>query len=64
MWIPANYTITQQRDSSYMQYDKTYQIDMLEEVTLTDTLGFVAVKDSLFKNSDRYQTLVKFLWAK
>jgi len=55
----GKYTITQQRDSSYMQYDKTYQIDMLEEVTITDTLGFVAVKDSLFKNSDRYKQMMK-----
>jgi len=55
----GNYTITQQRDSSYMEYDKTYGIDLLHEVTLTDTLGFVAVKDSLFKGSDRYKELMK-----
>ena len=54
----AKYTITQQRDSSYMAYDKNYGIDLLQEVTLTDTLGFVAVKDSLFKNSDRYKTMM------
>ena len=55
----GKYTITQQRDSSYMEFDKTYQIDLLQEVTLTDTLGFVSVKDSLFKNSDRYKNLMK-----
>ncbi len=54
----GNYTITQQRDSSYMEYDKTYGIDLLREVTITDTLGFVAVKDSLFKNSDRYKQMM------
>lgn len=54
----GRYTITQQRDSSYMEYDKTYGIDLLQEVTITDTLGFVAVKDSLFKNSDRYKNLM------
>jgi type II secretory pathway pseudopilin PulG len=55
----GRYTITQQRDSSYMEFDKTYGIDLLQEVTLTDTLGFVAVKDSLFKNSDRYKNMMK-----
>lgn len=54
----GSYTITQQRDSSYMEFDKTYGIDMLQEVTIIDTLGFVPVKDSLFKNSDRYKTMM------
>ena len=55
----GKYTITQQRDSSYMEFDRVYQIDMLKEVTIIDTLGFVAVKDSLFKNSDRYKQMMK-----
>lgn len=55
----ANYTITQQRDSSYMEYDKTYQIDMLKEVRLIDTLGTVSVKDSLFGEDGRYKNLAK-----
>ncbi|HEA23603.1 hypothetical protein LCGC14_1283910 [marine sediment metagenome] len=55
----ANYTITQQRDSSYMEYDKTYQIDMLKEVKLIDTLGTVSVKDSLFGEDGRYKNLAK-----
>ena len=59
----ANYTITQQRDSSYMEYDRVYQIDMLKEVTIIDTLGFVAVKDSLFKNSDRYKQMMNVPYA-
>ena len=59
----ANYTITQQRDSSYMEYDRVYQIDMLQEVTIIDTLGFVAVKDSLFKNSDRYKQMMNVPYA-
>lgn len=54
----GNYTITQQRDSSYMEYDQTYGIDLLREVTIIDTLGFVAVKDSLFKGDDRYRTMM------
>ncbi len=55
----GQYTITQQRDSSYMEYDKTYGIDLLREVTIIDTLGFVPIKDSLFRGSDRYKTMMK-----
>lgn len=55
----ANYTITQQRDSSFMEYDETYQIDMLKEVKLIDTLGMVSVKDSLFGEDGRYKNLAK-----
>ncbi|MDT7827295.1 hypothetical protein RQM65_01280 [Pricia sp. S334] len=55
----ANYTITQQRDSSYMEYDQTYQIDMLKEVKIIDTLGTVSVKDSLFGEDGRYKNLAK-----
>lgn len=48
------FTLIQKRDSSYMEYDRTYRIDMLREVVVVDTLGFVPVKDSLFKNSNVY----------
>ncbi|UNY98656.1 hypothetical protein MQE36_16450 [Zhouia spongiae] len=54
----AKFTITQQRDSSFMAYDETYRIDMLKEVVIIDTLGFKSVKDSLFKSSDRYKTMM------
>lgn len=54
----GKYVITQQRDSSYMEFDKTYQIDMQREVVIIDTLGFVSVKDSLFKNDDRYKNMM------
>ncbi|MBT8235678.1 MAG: hypothetical protein KJO04_05775 [Bacteroidia bacterium] len=54
----GKYTITQQRDSSYMEFDKTYGIDLLREVTLVDTLGFVSVKDSIFKGDDRYKSMM------
>ena len=30
---------------------------MLREVIVTDTLGFVPVKDSLFKNTNRYEKM-------
>jgi|TARA_A100001011_G_scaffold388884_1_gene469364 hypothetical protein len=53
----AEFTITQKRDSSYMEYDRIYRIDMLREIIVTDTLGFVSVKDSLFANSLDYKDM-------
>ncbi len=55
----AQYTLVEKRDSSYLEYDRTYRIDMLKEVVVIDTLGFASVKDSLFKNSDRYKNMAK-----
>ncbi len=54
----GNYTITQQRDSSYMEFDKTYGIELLKQIKIIDTLGFISVKDSLFKKDDRYKSLM------
>ncbi|APQ16290.1 hypothetical protein [Maribacter hydrothermalis] len=54
----GKYVITQQRDSSFMEFDKAYGIDLLKEVKIIDTLGFVSVKDSLFKKDARYKTLM------
>jgi len=51
------FTLIEKRDSSYMEYDKNYRIDMLREVIVIDTLGFVPVKDSLFKNTMRYKNM-------
>ncbi len=59
----GRYTITQQRDSSYMEFDKTYGIDMLKEITIIDTLGFVNIKDSLFKGDTRYKTMMNIPFA-
>ncbi len=59
----GQYTITQQRDSSYMEFDKVYGIDLLREVTIIDTLGFVKVKDSLFRGDDRYKTMMNVPFA-
>ena len=53
----AEFTITQKRDSSYMEYDRIYRIDMLREVIVTDTLGFVSVKDSLFAINLDYKNM-------
>ncbi len=54
----GKYTITQQKDSSFMRFDKNYQIDLQVDTVLIDTLGFVSVKDSLFKNDDRYKSMM------
>ena len=40
-----------------MEYDRTYRIDMLKEVIVVDTLGFVPVKDSLFKDTDQFRNM-------
>ena len=49
--------LLRKRDSSYLEYDRTYRIDMLREVIVIDTLGTVSVKDSLFSKSDRYKKM-------
>ena len=54
----GDYTITTQRDSSFMRYDKAYQIDLQVDTVVIDTLGTVSVKDSLFKKDDRYKTMM------
>ncbi len=54
----GKYVITTQRDSSYLEFDKAYGIDLLKEVKIIDTLGYVSVKDSLFGGSDRYLSLM------
>jgi len=53
----AEYTITQQRDSSFRYYDNVYRIEMEKDTVVIDTLGFVSVKDSLYGGSDRYKDL-------
>jgi len=53
------FILIEKRDSSYLEYDRTYGIDMLKEVVLIDTLGTVNVKDSLFSNNDDYVNMAK-----
>ena len=53
------FTLIEKRDSSYLEYDRIYRIDMLKEVVVVDTLGFVSVKDSLFKNNTSYKDMKK-----
>lgn len=53
------FTLLEKRDSSYLEYDRVYRIDMLKEIVVIDTLGFVSVKDSLFKNNTSYKEMNK-----
>ena len=43
---------------------KQFGIDMYTDIVIIDTLGFVSVKDSLFKNSNRYKTMMNVPAAK
>ncbi len=53
------FTVIEKRDSSYLEYNRTYRIDMLKEVEIVDTLGFVLVKDSLFGDNESYKMMAK-----
>jgi hypothetical protein len=57
----AEFTITQRRDSSIVDAELTKRyggVTTYKEITVIDTLGFASVKDSLFKGSDRYKTMM------
>ncbi len=57
----AQFTITQRRDTSVIDIELTRRyggVTTTKTIILIDTLGFVPVKDSLFKNSDRYKTMI------
>lgn len=56
----AQYTLTQRRDSTILDEKRTqaYGVDMYKEITIIDTLGFVAVQDSLFGKSAHYKNLM------
>jgi hypothetical protein len=56
----GEFTITQRRDSRVKDavMSKQFGIDMFKDIVVIDTLGKVSVKDSLFKNSDRYKTMM------
>lgn len=56
----AKFTITQRRDSTILDevLTKQFGVDMFKEIVVIDTLGYVPVKDSLFKKSMRYKTMM------
>ena len=53
----GQFTLIEKRDSSFLEYDRTYRIDMLREIIVIDTLGTVPVKDSLFGTSLTYKNM-------
>lgn len=55
----AKFTLTQRRDSSFIRYNKVLRIDEPKDTVVVDTLGYAAVKDSLFGGTDRYKTMMK-----
>jgi len=54
----AKFVITQQRDSSFMRFNNTSKIDENIDTVVIDTLGFVPVRDSLFKQDLRYKDMM------
>ncbi len=54
----AEFPIVQQRDSVVKKFDKFRNIEVEEEIIVFDTLGYVPVKDSLFKNDTRYKEMM------
>ncbi|MBU2927201.1 hypothetical protein [Winogradskyella psychrotolerans] len=53
--------ITQRRDTLVLDEEKTKLfggVETMKTLTLIDTLSFYSVKDSLFKGSDRYKTMM------
>jgi len=54
----ARFPIIQQRDSVVKKFDKFRNIEVEEEIIIIDTLGYIPVKDSLFKNDNRYKEMM------
>jgi len=57
----AKFTITQRRDSSVLDIEKTKRfggVETFSDIVIIDTLGFVPVKDSLFGADPRYKTMM------
>jgi hypothetical protein len=56
----ADFTITQRRDSSIVDQEMTkrYGVTSYKDLLIIDTIGTVPVKDSLFKGSTRYKTMM------
>lgn len=57
----AEYTITQRKDSSVLDAEMTKRfggVETYKDIVVVDTLGTESVKDSLFKKSTRYKTMM------
>ena len=48
----AKFTIKQQRDSSFVRFDKQLRIDRSVDTVVFDILGYESIKDSLFSSID------------
>ena len=63
----AEFILTQRRDTSVLDVEMTKRfggVETFKEEVLIDTLGFVSIKDSLFKGSDRYKAMMNVPGAK
>ncbi|WCO03073.1 hypothetical protein [Psychroserpens ponticola] len=63
----AKFTITQRRDSTVLDIEKTKRfggVETFSDIVIIDTLGFVPVKDSLFGVDTRYKTMMNVPGAK
>jgi len=59
-----NYTITQQRDSSYLEYDKNFWYRYVcGSLKLVITLGTVSVKDSIIQKGRSFKTMMNVPFA-
>lgn len=56
----AEFVVTQRRDTTVLdeEYRATYGVDEYKSETIIDTLGYTPVKDSIYKGSDRYKTMM------
>lgn len=56
----GKFTIVERRDSSILDVAMTrhFGVDTYKDIVIVDTLGYVPVKDSLFKTSTRYKTMM------
>lgn len=55
------FTLTQRRDSSIVDEELTKRyggVTTYKDIIITDTLGYASIKDSLFKTSTRYKTMM------
>ncbi|WP_299886451.1 hypothetical protein [uncultured Lacinutrix sp.] len=63
----GKFAIIERRDSSVIDEELTKAyggVETRKEITIIDTLDFVSVKDSLFKNSNRYKTMMNVPFGK
>lgn len=58
----ASFTLTQRKDSSILDVEMTQRfggVEMYKDIVVIDTIGTSSVKDSIFKGSDRYKTMME-----